>query len=135
MQDGALHQSISAYFFTGLRAGGFGCGYGVAAVCVVYLAFSFSHVDYFIASYNLSHPMVSVENGGETVDYGYLGRLSTDAAPAIERYIREQEEGVKWEELPSWYKVYRVGHREETEHIGLRNFNLSHYIAGRLFRE
>lgn len=109
--------------------------YGVAAVCAVYLAFSFSHVDYFIASYNLSHPMTSEENGGETVDYDYLGRLSTDAAPAIERYIREQEADVKWEELPSWYKVYRVGHREETEHITLRNFNLSHYIAGRLLRE
>lgn len=87
--------------------------YGLAVVCVVYLAFSFSHVDYFIASYNLSHANAveactgdaglygnatdaEVYSGDtelygnvveQTADYGYIYTLSTDAAPAIAAYL------------------------------------------------
>lgn len=106
--------------------------YGIAVVCVVYLAFSFSHVDYFIASYNLSHSVASERDGTERVDYGYLYKLSTDAAPAIERYIRAQENGEKGGEMPEWYNLYRADNKDVMENITLRNFNLSHYIASRL---
>ena len=109
--------------------------YGIAVVCVVYLAFSFSHVDYFIASYNLSHPVAGGSDRTESVDYGYLYKLSTDAAPAIERYIRAQERAGKEEELPEWYKLYCMEQKDVMENITLRNFNLSHYIASRLLGE
>lgn len=109
--------------------------YGIAVVCVVYLAFSFSHVDYFIASYNLSHPVASEWDGTKRVDYGYLYKLSTDAAPAIERYIRAQENGEKGGEMPEWYNLYRADNKDVMENITLRNFNLSHYIASRLMGE
>lgn len=109
--------------------------YGIAVVCVVYLAFSFSHVDYFIAAYNLSHPVAGEWDGTRNVDYDYLYKLSTDAAPAIERYIRAQGYAAEGEELPVWYELYRIEHEEETENITLRNFNVSHYIASRLMGE
>lgn len=54
--------------------------YGFVLVGAVYLVFSFSHVDYFIAAYNLTHTSWEA-SGEETVDYSYLYTLSTDAAP------------------------------------------------------
>ncbi len=51
--------------------------YGMAVVTVFYIALSFSHPDYWIARYNLTHEEYT-ESGRE-----YLISLSTDAAPAI----------------------------------------------------
>ena len=58
--------------------------YGIALVGAVYLVFSFSMWDYFIAAQSDAHPWEA--SGEETVDYSYLYTLSTDAAPAIEKY-------------------------------------------------
>lgn len=62
--------------------------YSVTVVSVVYLAFSFSHVDYFIASYNLSH-------AAENTDWQYLTTISLDAAPAVARYYAAAPENQK----------------------------------------
>ncbi len=61
--------------------------YSMVVVSVIYLAFSFSHVDYFIAKYNLSCEKMTKE-----YDISYLSGLSTDAAPAIMEYVNAQAE-------------------------------------------
>lgn len=114
--------------------------YGMAVVSVIYMLFSFSHVDYFIASYNLAQ----AEAGGtaeDHVDYRYLTGLSTDAAPAIARYVREnprllEEEKIAddlWE-ITSWYQEYKMIHGGRYEEDGIRKFNVSHAVAGKLLQ-
>ena len=71
--------------------------YGLVAVSVIYVVFSFSHIDYFIAAYNLAQ----VEKTGEVADYQYISCLSTDAAPVIARYVEEHPE-VKTEDERIW---------------------------------
>lgn len=63
--------------------------YGFVLVGAVYLVFSFSHVDYFIAAYNLTHTSWEA-SGEETVDYSYLYTLSTDAAAGQLKNMREK---------------------------------------------
>lgn len=53
--------------------------FGVAAIGILYCLFAFSHSEYFIARYNLTHPGVS----GEIDTYYLLYSMSADAAPAI----------------------------------------------------
>lgn len=136
--------------------------YGIVAVSVVYLAFSFSHVDYFIASYNLSQVDAS-GSGNKVVDYAYIYTLSTDAAPAIDAYLRKHPEALRTEknsgggadvqdtdsrrEQPAesdrndpyggvaertWLDFYLERNDREINDITLRNFNVSHYMAKRL---
>lgn len=116
--------------------------YGLAVVCGVYLAFSFSHVDYFIASYNLSHVnTLGAYNGESPVDYSYIYTLSTDAAPAIAAYIREHPQAAETdaegfgEGSGRWLDRYLSENRPVMEHFTLRNFNMSHYAAHRLLGE
>lgn len=125
--------------------------YGVAVICVVYLAFSFSHADYFIAAYNLSRAADAETYGigtgadgdrcGAEPDYGYIYTLSTDAAPAIAAYIRKHPQAAEpdaegfGEGSASWLDYYLSENRQVMEHFTLRNFNLSHYAAHRLLGE
>lgn len=60
--------------------------YCVITVTVMYLGFSFSHPDYWIARYNLSHVSIADtenENVRTYSDFYYLENLSMDAAPVI----------------------------------------------------
>ena len=69
--------------------------YATVAVSVCFLVLSFSHIDYFIAKYNLN----MYEQKGFTVDwaggeysyadYDYVLNLSSDAAPAYAEYREE----------------------------------------------
>lgn len=59
--------------------------YCVIVAGTAYLLVSFSHADYFIASYNLSH----AADSDQTVDWAYLSRLSMDAAPAVFSYQKQ----------------------------------------------
>ena len=107
--------------------------YGIVVVGAIYLMFSFSHVDYFIADYNLTQ----VQSSGTARDYGYISRLSTDAAPAIAAYVQEhpnagQEEG---NADFDWVKRYRVRVEERCSDITPRSFNVSHYAAYRLLED
>lgn len=105
-------------------------GYGFAVVGVIYLVFSFAHVDYFIADYNLTQ----VQSDGTTRDYGYISRLSTDAAPAIAAYVQEHpdagDEEVNGEF--NWVERYKKRAGAEYDDMTLRSFNVSHYMAYRL---
>ena len=100
--------------------------YGMAAVCVCYLALSFSHVDYFIARYNLAHM------DGENSDYSYLMGLSTDAAPAIYGALVKTDAGTNAQMLQEELDAYLVTLEESTDD-SIRQFNVSRYYARHLF--
>lgn len=120
--------------------------YGIVVVSVVYLGFSFSHVDYFIASYNLAQVEKTAymqeetkRDGRSQVDYGYIYTLSTDAAPAIAAYLQEHPgEGLTGDGTEmgyGWLDRYLDRNESEMNDITLRNFNVSHYTAQRLLGE
>lgn len=115
--------------------------YSVVTVCVVYLVFAFSHVDHVIASYNLAQ----MDEEEEDMDFYYISKLSTDAAPAIAAYRKENAgesvavEGEEKEALTpfgeGWYRVYMANNREHWESMTLRSFNLSYYVAGQILED
>lgn len=57
--------------------------YSVAVTTVFYIAFSFAHPDYWIASYNLNPSHIYQQDGYMRSSDRYLGSLSADAAPVI----------------------------------------------------
>lgn len=94
--------------------------YLLVVVSVCYIGFSFSHPDYWIAKYNLTHAApntTTTETGNE-----YLQRLSADAAPAI----------VECEE--PWVDNYEERILEDYND-NLRKFNFSTWKAYRLFKK
>ena len=91
--------------------------YGLLVVSLWYLAFSFSHPDYWIARYNLSDKVNQSE-----VDYEYLTRLSSDAAPVIAK-----QDGM-------WVKKY-IYRMTKYNDYSFRKYNFSQAKALRLFRE
>lgn len=91
--------------------------YCLIIVTSFYLVFSFSHPDYWIARYNLSHSMTAEEMqksrndntyySFETFkDYGYLSRLSMDAAPVM--FKMADELGYDSGEFSYWIDDYAV---------------------------
>lgn len=77
--------------------------YGIAVVSVIYLIMAFSHMDYFIAKYNLS-----AADRGLVPDMDYMSELSSDAAPLIAEYVKKLPE-----ELPDWYQKNYAGEIKE----------------------
>ena len=106
--------------------------YGFVLAGAVYLVFAFSHVDYFIAAYNLTHTSWEA-SGEETVDYSYLYTLSTDAAPAIEKYAGKS--GAADYRKQGWYQLYCEANEEALNETGLRTYNVSHAVAKQLLME
>lgn len=90
--------------------------YGLVVVCAGYLILSFSHPDYFIASYNLKQ----IEAGNGEADYFYLQNLSSDAAPAFT--------GCEGE----WVKNY-AKHLSYTTDDEFRKYNVSRAYARNKF--
>ncbi len=113
--------------------------YSIVVVTILYMGLAFSHPDYIIASVNVQKT---------TVDYKYLNQLSADAAPVLIPYLKEN--GLQ--AAPSGYDLdYRtvttaaaaqqseaflrygesylekIGEMEQK--MGVRNFNVSRYIA------
>ena len=134
--------------------------FGVAAIGILYCLFAFSHSEYFIARYNLTHPGVS----GEIDTYYLLYNMSADAAPAIvalhqkavgssapSRYQEDpyQEDGYQEnlrpsyedpaEEMdpePTWYQDYteRILRKVSAMEGSPFTFNVSIAIAGHVLR-
>ncbi len=94
--------------------------YGLAIVFASYLVLSFSHPDYWIAKYNLDD---SHQQAAQNMDYFYLSRLSSDAAPVISHY-----EG-------DWVDRYSDRILASSESGNLRRFNFSRAYAENLFAE
>lgn len=96
--------------------------YSMIIVTVLYIIFSYSHPDYFIAKYNLMNKEGQESafflNDGFQDDY-YLYTLSADAAPILL-------------DVPESFDAYYYDEYKEkiiNSHCGLRTFNLSRYIA------
>ncbi len=121
--------------------------YSMIVVTVLYIGFSFSHVDYFIAKCNVSNMTDRnesdfFERDGYS-DIRYLQDLSADAAPIlINKYnasvyatINESEEVTEYESSLdfsydySWQYDYISNMITKSQQINARNFNLSRAIA------
>lgn len=103
--------------------------YMMAIITVLFLALSFLHPDYIIASYNLHHTAEeTVEDSRGYEDHWYLASLSTDAAPAIMEYYHTEESG--GQDVSAWINSYAQRH-ELHYSDSPRRFNVSRYIAHR----
>lgn len=129
--------------------------YCVAVVAVFYLVFSFGRADVLVAEYNIAQMGEDISFD----DLQYLAGLSVDTVPALSRYRFEHQgcgQGArnyvkKYDYYTSpgdWFYGNREGgaqagcrrcllnktlHHvlEDTEHMGVRTFHLSRYLARR----
>ena len=86
--------------------------YSVAVVTVLYLVLSFSHMDAWIASYNIAHDQTS-----------YLYELSTDASGPM---LKAAKEGTAEAEMTRGY--FSMNEYRQEEHMGIRKFNVSEFL-------
>ena len=86
--------------------------YSVAVVTVMYLVLSFSHMDAWIASYNIAHDQTS-----------YLYELSTDASGPM---LKAAKEGTAEVEMTRAY--FSMNEYRQEEHTGIRKFNVSEFL-------
>lgn len=116
-------------------------------VCVVAAMFSLSHVDYFIADYNLRQVDQSEKVIKKIEIMEYVSTLSTDAAPAIGHFIENSPElektiemrmeqvkdgkvGITMESrMADWYLDYLKEVSGRLDKQSLRTFNLSSAAA------
>ena len=118
--------------------------YSLSVAVGFYLIFSLSHVDYWIARYNVAH--ITESTKGELLES--LGELSTDAAFVIDDYLEQapEEKGEilnaldrikKYpndyspyeDNLVSWFLWYLERNQMRMERSGLREWNLSYRKA------
>lgn len=121
-------------------------GYCVSIVTVCYVMFTLAKPDYFIAAYNIQNQ----KNNVTEEDVYYLTEeLSFDAAPIVvpfleeinssDKYFDEENSDVEDSDI-EWtrkygkdaIKYYKENIIDESEARGLRDFNLSAYIANKL---
>ena len=86
--------------------------YSVAVVTVLYIVLSFSHMDAWIASYNISHDQTS-----------YLYELSTDASGPM---LKAAKEGTAEVEMTRGY--FSMNKYQAETHSGMRKFNVSEFL-------
>lgn len=126
--------------------------YSMIVVTCLYIALSFSHPDYWVAKVNLDSTKETRSEffkGDVYEDYYLLRTLSADAAPVLIDWIAE--EGYSFEYYNLEFDRYPIGF-EEGDHeyeayrylrdlkysctdIGIRNFNVSRYIANSMVVE
>ncbi|MBB2183749.1 DUF4173 domain-containing protein [Lachnospiraceae bacterium MD1] len=120
--------------------------YCVAVVAIFYLAFSFAKPDYHIAAYLRDHEEVL-----DVEDLIYLTmNLSSDAAPVVVPLITETGEWnnevvyedeysneyyYEYQEPGLYINRYYDRIKERTENRGIRDFNVSDYIAYKYVQE
>lgn len=129
--------------------------YCLVIVTSLYLVFSFSHPDYWIARYNLNHSLTvsemqkSHDDGtyasiSAFKDHTYLSKLSMDAAPVIFSKADELEYGTS-EKYNWWFRKYasdivRASYGSKgpdfpvekgciPKKLSIRNFNFSRWTA------
>ncbi len=97
--------------------------YCITVVTVLYIAFSFSRPDYFIAKYNIAQMLEKERTESERPDYDtlYLLGLSADAAPAIlnpqtlSALFNGPENSVRWTlDLKAWKNDSRRDYYPDT---------------------
>ena len=113
--------------------------YSVIVISVLYVILSFSHPDYYIAQYDLEMYEHMEKSGFKYVDYEYINDLSTDAALAVKNHreavfghIKNVKKNIRKCE---WAYIYRKDGDGEHNRIGIRNFNVSQFIAQNEFQK
>ncbi len=120
--------------------------YSMIVVTCLYIALSFSHPDYWIAKVNLDSTKATRSEffrGAAYEDYYLLCTLSADAAPVMIEWM--EEEGYSLRDYEPGYNVYHAtsnarNHeyeaslylrriREDCTDVGIRNFNVSRFMA------
>ncbi len=114
--------------------------YSMIVVTVLYIGFSFSHVDYFIAKCNVSNMAERnqsdfFERDGYS-DIRYLQNLSADAAPILINEenasvyaIYDGEDSSDFSYDNSWQYYYISKMIKKSQQINARNFNISRAMA------
>ncbi len=111
--------------------------FSLITVTVLYLLFSYSHPDYWIARYNIEpHTYVFKNDTISThIDYDYLSRLSSDAAPAFFGDDNTFSGTTDQENIPlADYQYFYISTIEDDlseRKNDFRTFNLSLYLASR----
>ena len=103
--------------------------YCMLAVTILYLGLSFSHQDYWIASYNMS---TSADDGivrDYEFDWWYLYDLSSDAVPVLGNFDLEDYEGDYYFDIMTYRTRLQEEVCREYEEMNFRTFNLSKWIA------
>lgn len=115
--------------------------YGIAVIAVVYTVFALGRPDALIARYNIDH------RDQIKLDTRYLANLSSDASDVIADYIANDAAHFNTylamsdnrpDELylnSNWAERYVNNLRSESRRMGVRDFNLSRYSAGKLLEE
>lgn len=120
--------------------------YSMVVVTCLYIALSFSHPDYWIAKVNLDSTKATRSEffrGAAYEDYYLLSTLSADAASVMIDWM--EEEGYSLRDYEPGYNVYHAtsnarNHeyeaslylrriRENCTDVGIRNFNVSRFMA------
>ncbi len=111
--------------------------YSIITVTVLYLLFSLSHPDYWIARYNTEPRTYLLRNENQAIkpiiDYEYLSRLSSDAAPVLladkNAFTGNTEENDL--SLAEYRSAYIREIKDDVNKRGndFRTFNLSLFIA------
>ena len=126
--------------------------YSMIVVTSLYIALSFSHPDYWIAKVNLDSTKATRSEffrGSAYEDYYLLSTLSADAAPVMIDWM--VEEGYSLRDYTPGYNVYHAtsnaaNHEFETSlylrhlrddctNVGVRNFNVSRFVANSVVME
>lgn len=109
--------------------------FGVAVLSVIYILFAFSHVDYFIAKYNIETGTVSYQKNisDNTMDFSYISELSSDAAPYFDEFFTSHNvTEAERNEIP-WYNRYKLMNEDFiNDNLTVRKFNLSAYFAKKI---
>lgn len=109
--------------------------YSTIVVTCLYLVLSFARVDYFVAKVNTDNMYEETKyaffEGTEVYeDYSYLyDNLSFDAAPVILSYGQKPGEEEDFWSYNSYRERYINFISYKTEEMGIRNFNISRFIA------
>jgi len=120
--------------------------YSVIVVTCLYIALSFSHPDYWIAKVNLDSTKATRSEffrGAAYEDYYLLSTLSADAAPVMIDWMEEEGYSLRDYE-PDYNRYYATSNaknheyeaslylrriRENCTDVGVRNFNVSRFMA------
>lgn len=101
--------------------------YGFVVICVVYTLFALSKPDHYIAAYNLSQ--ISADS---RADFYYISDLSSDAAPVIDKYLRENNIADGYYLRPAWVFDYNRNNQNLLIELkDFRKFNLSKFLASK----
>lgn len=117
--------------------------YSMVVVTCLYLCLSFAHPDYWIAKVNLAgseETRSEFFEGDAFEDFYYLTTLSADAAPVmvewaaeegydLDYYYTSEEERRPDEKAGKYGYLYLRKLNQRVGDIGIRNFNVSRFIA------